>query len=167
MDTNTEPLIAHIAQVKLPVTDLAASAAWYAAVLDLRHWVEIVEDDEVRGVGLIDREGRFNVSLRLREHCAARPVLTGFDVVAFMPRSREAMDALAARCDRLGVAHSGISEGPEGSRLDVPDPDGTVLRFYHFTAPTEGFTGIVLDDGRAVASYGEPRLRIVDRAALV
>lgn len=157
---NMQPLIERIAQVKLPVTDLAASVAWYAAVLDLRHWVEIVEDDEVRGAGLIDREKSFNVALRLREHCAAEPVLTGFDVVTFLPRSRDALSALAARCDRLGVAHSGISDGPEGSRLDIPDPDGTVLRFYDFTTPTDGFTGIVLENGRAVGTYGEPRLRL-------
>ena len=156
----TQPLIDRIGQVKLPVTDLATSTAWYVAVLELRHWVEIVEDDEVRGVGLIDGEKRFNVSLRLREHCAAKPVLTGFDVVAFLPSSRDALAALAARCDRLGVAHSGVSDGPEGSRLDIPDPDGTVLRFYDFTAPTDGCTGIVLENGRAVGTYGEPRLRL-------
>ncbi|WP_218038863.1 VOC family protein [Acrocarpospora pleiomorpha] len=34
-----------IAQVKLPVTDLATSVAWYRRLLDLRLWVEIVEDD--------------------------------------------------------------------------------------------------------------------------
>lgn len=157
---NTEPLIERIAHVKLPVTDLARSVAWFAAVLDLRHWVEIVEDDEVRGAGLIEREGRFNVSLRLREHCAAQPVLTGFDVVAFLPSSRQALEVLAARCDRLGVAHSGICDGAEGSRLDIPDPDGTVLRFYHFTAPTDGFTGVVMADGQPVGEYSRPRLRL-------
>ena len=35
-----------------------------------------------------------------------------------------------------------------------------MLRFYDFTAPTDGFTGIVLEDGRTVGTYGEPRLRI-------
>lgn len=157
---DTKPLIERIAQVKLPVTDLATSVAWYTAVLDLRLWVEIVEDDEVRGVGLIDREERFNVSLRLREHCAARPVLSGFDVVAFTPSSREAMDALAERCDRLGVARSAIADGVEGSRLDIPDPDDTVLRFYHFTAPTDGFTGIVMGHDGPAATYDVPRLHV-------
>ena len=40
-------------------------------------------------------------------------------------------------------AHSGVADGPTGAVLDVTDPDGTVLRFYHFTAPTDGFTGVV------------------------
>jgi hypothetical protein len=38
-----------IAQVKLPVTDLARSVDWYRRFLGLRLWVEIVEDGVVRG----------------------------------------------------------------------------------------------------------------------
>jgi hypothetical protein len=79
-------------------------------------------------------------------------------VVAFLPASRSVLDELAQRCDRLGIARSNIQDGPEGSRLDVPDPDGTVLRFYHFTAPTDGFTGIEFRDGQQVGTYATPRL---------
>ena len=75
------PGLDRIAQVKLPVTDLAVSVPWYCRLLDLRLWVEIVEDGVLRGAGLIDRAGRFNVSLRDREVCASTPDLTGFDVV--------------------------------------------------------------------------------------
>ena len=32
-----------IAQVKLPVTDLARSVSWYRRLLDLRLWTEFVE----------------------------------------------------------------------------------------------------------------------------
>ncbi|MGV9711094.1 VOC family protein [Gordonia sp. NPDC003424] len=159
--TNTAtsiPLITGIAQVKLPVTDLARSVAWYRDVLGLRFWTEFVEDGEVRGVGLIDDDARFNVALRLREHCANEPDLHGFDIVAFTPGSRAALDVLAERCGRLAVTCSAIADGPEGARLDIPDPDGTVLRFYHFTAPTSGFTGIVLEDGQLVSTYDSPRL---------
>ncbi|MFW0795937.1 VOC family protein [Gordonia sp. CPCC 205515] len=158
--TTPTSLIIGIAQVKLPVTDLARSVAWYRDVLDLRFWTEFVEEGEVRGAGLIDRDARFNVALRCRDHCANHPDLTGFDVVAFTPRSRAALDLLTQRCDRLGVAHGPIVEGPEGARLDIPDPDGTVLRFYHFTAPTSGFTGIVLNDGRLVETYERSRLEV-------
>ena len=40
----------------------------------------------------------------------------------------------------------------------MPDPDGTVVRFYHFTAGTTGFTGIESRDGAIVGSYSGPRL---------
>jgi catechol 2,3-dioxygenase-like lactoylglutathione lyase family enzyme len=148
----------HIGQVKLPVTDLARSVDWYRRFLDLRLWVEIVEDGVVRGAGLLDPAHRFNIALRDRSVCASRPNLDGFDVVAFLPATRSVLEELAERCDRLGIARSDIRDGPEGSRLDVPDPDGTVLRFYHFTAPTDGFTGVEFRDGRQVGTYDTPRL---------
>jgi catechol 2,3-dioxygenase-like lactoylglutathione lyase family enzyme len=150
--------LGRIAQVKLPVSDLAVSVAWYRRLLDLRLWVEIVEDDVLRGAGLIDPQGRFNISLRDRTVCASRPDLNGFDVVAFLPASRSVLDDMVARCDRLGMRHNGIQETPAGALLDVPDPDGTVLRFYHFTDPTDGFTGVQFRHGRHVGNYHTPRL---------
>jgi catechol 2,3-dioxygenase-like lactoylglutathione lyase family enzyme len=152
------PGLDRIAQVKLPVSDLAVSVAWYRRLLDLRLWVEIVEDDVLVGAGLIDPQGRFNVSLRDRSVCASRPVLEGFDVVAFLPASRSVLDDLVARCERFGIGHGGVQDTPAGQLLDVPDPDGTVLRFYHFTDPTGGFTGVQFRNGRHVGNYHTPRL---------
>jgi hypothetical protein len=39
------------------------------------------------------------------------------------------------------------------------DPGGgfSIVRFYHFTAPTEGFTGVEFRDGRVVGTYEDPR----------
>jgi catechol 2,3-dioxygenase-like lactoylglutathione lyase family enzyme len=153
------PGLDRIAQVKLPVTDLARSVSWYRRVLDLRLWAEFVEDGILRGAGLIDPQGRFNLALRDRSVCASRPDLRSFDILAFVPASRAVLDDMVERCDRLGVAHSGIEETPAGPRLDVPDPDGTVLRFYHFTEPTDRFVGVESRDGRYVGTYDSPRLR--------
>jgi len=127
-----------IAQVKLPVTDLAHSVSWYRRLLDLRLWTEFVEDGVLRGAGLIDPQGRFNIALRDRAACASQPSLDGFDVVAFLPASRSVLDDLAARCDRLGIAHSGIYETGAGPRLDIPDPDGTVVRYRATLFDAEG-----------------------------
>src|SRR5262245_19154636 len=110
-----------IVQVKLPVGDLAVSVPWYCRLLDLRLWVEIVEDGVWRGAGLIDPRGRFNISLRDRAVCANQPDLRGFDVVGFRPAARSVLDDLAARWDRLGVEHSGVLDTPAGPLLDVPD----------------------------------------------
>lgn len=148
-----------IAQLKLPVTDLARSVNWYCQLFDLRLWCEIVEDDVLRGVGLMDPRGRFNIALRDRSVCASQPNLHGFDVVAFMPTSRSVLEDMAARCAQLGFVHHGIQDTPAGPRLDIPDPDGTVLRFYHFTASTEGFTGVEMRDGEYAGTYHTPRLR--------
>jgi hypothetical protein len=66
--------------------------------------------------------------------------------------------AQVARCARLGVAHHGIRPTPAGPRLDIPDPDGTVLRFYHFTEPTDEFVGVESRDGEIIGTYRAPRL---------
>ncbi|MDD7937927.1 VOC family protein [Actinomycetospora lutea] len=146
-----------ILQVKLPVTDLSRSVAWYRAVLGLRLWMEFVEDGELCGAGLIDDEAGYTIALRDRRATVSGPDLRGFDVVALHPTSSAALEALAARCDELGVEHSGIRGTPDGSYLDVPDPDGTVLRFYHYTGPTAGFTGMEMRDGAFVGTYDTPR----------
>lgn len=147
-----------IAQVKLPVTDLARSVTWYRRLLGLRLWAEFVEDGVLVGAGLMDQERRFNIALRQRAFCASRPDLSGFDIVAFLPASRAVLEEMVTRCDRLDIAHSGIEDTPGGPRLDVADPDGTVLRFYYFTGPTDVFTGIEFRDGQYVGSYSTPRL---------
>jgi catechol 2,3-dioxygenase-like lactoylglutathione lyase family enzyme len=147
-----------IAQVKLPVTDLARSVRWYRELLGLRLFAEFAEDGVVRGAGLIDPHGRFCIALRDRTVCAGTPRLDGFDVLAFTPSSRAVLDEIMARCRRYGIAHAEPHDTPAGTILDVPDPDGTVLRFYHFTAGTAGFTGIESRAGAIVGSYPEPRL---------
>jgi catechol 2,3-dioxygenase-like lactoylglutathione lyase family enzyme len=147
-----------IAQVKLPVTDLARSIGWYRDLLGLRLFAEFTEDGVVRGAGLIDPHERFCIALRDRTVCAGTPRLDGFDVLAFLPASRAVLDEIVARCERFGIGYAQPYDTPAGTILDVPDPDGTVLRFYHFTAATAGFTGIESRAGAIVGSYPEPRL---------
>ena len=58
------------------------------------------------------------------------------------------------------------SQGPAAStrRRHSPgagptDRDGTVLRFYHVTMPTDGFTGVVFGEGGIeTGHYASPRL---------
>lgn len=156
--TDQIPDLDQIAQVKLPVTDLARSVWWYTRFLGLRVWTEFAEDGVLRGAAMIDPHGRYSIALRDRIVCANTPDLRGFDIIAFRPASRAALDAIAERCDRLGIARGDIIETAAGPRLDVPDPDGTVLRFYHFTGATTGFAGIEFRGGVQVNVYDAPRL---------
>src|SRR4051812_46542973 len=110
----------NLAQVKLPVTDLARSVRWYRELLGLRLWAEFVEDGVLRGAGLIDPQGTFNIALRDRTACASRPDLRGFDVLAFRPAGREELDEMIARCERLAVAYD-LHDTPAGPQLDIPD----------------------------------------------
>jgi catechol 2,3-dioxygenase-like lactoylglutathione lyase family enzyme len=54
--------LSHIKHVKLPVTDLRRSAAWYRSLFDLELIAEYVEQGEVRGVSLFDRDGGFEIA---------------------------------------------------------------------------------------------------------
>jgi catechol 2,3-dioxygenase-like lactoylglutathione lyase family enzyme len=149
-----------IRHVKVPVTDLARSTGWYRSLLDLELAAEFAEQGVVRGVQLLDPADGFGIALREREFCASRPELTGFDVCAFEVESVAALHRLAERCATLGVAHGGVQDrGRYGASLDIPDPDGTVLRFLADNPFRPGrFVGVDLDADGQLALYGEPRL---------
>ncbi|MEO7421342.1 MAG: VOC family protein [Ornithinibacter sp.] len=152
--------IVGVRQIKLPVSDLAISARWYADLFDLELANEFFEDGAVRGVVLADHEAGFVIGLREREHCASNPVLDGFDVCAFMLRGAEAMSAVIDRCVELGIEHGHVDDrGDFGIAMDIADPDGTVLRFVAgaHTGPPGAFAGIEFATGAPVI-YDQPRL---------
>jgi catechol 2,3-dioxygenase-like lactoylglutathione lyase family enzyme len=142
------------------VTDLQRSLAWYQSLLDLELAAEFAEEGVVQGVQLVDPAGGFGIALRLREFCASKPVLTGFDVFALEAESVAALRQLAQRCHRLGVAHGGVQDrGQYGAFLDIPDPDGTVLRFLANNPIKEGqFLGVDIDASGQPVLYSAPKL---------
>lgn len=153
--------IVGVRQIKLPVSDLAASARWYSDLFDLQLANEFFEDSAVRGVVLADHEAGFVIGLRERAYCASSPVLDGFDVCAFMLRTPEDMSTVIDRCAELGIEHGEVDDrGAFGIALDVADPDGTVLRFVAgpHTGPPGGFAGIEFGAGPPII-YDQPRLR--------
>jgi catechol 2,3-dioxygenase-like lactoylglutathione lyase family enzyme len=144
--------------VKVPVGDVERSARWYADLLDMRLDMEFVEEDELRGVELVEPISGFHIALRDRAHSASTPVLAGFDLFALDMTSLEALQAVADRCDRLGIGHSGVHQFHGGAGLDVPDPDGTVIRF-HFAPGRPPFMGARSDGEGGYSLYDSPRLR--------
>lgn len=151
-----------VLHVKLPVTDLQRSVDWYAGLMDLRLTHEFIEDGELRGAALRSAEGSFSFALRLREHCAGQPVLDGFDVVALHMVDRDAIVRLSERCRKLGVMCSPVQDrGEHEAIVDVPDPDGTVLRFYWVDESVDRapFVGMIFDGAGPPRLTSEPRLR--------
>ena len=150
-----------IHHVKIPVTDLGRSMVWYARLLDLVLCREFVEQDALRGAALRSPEASFLIALRERQFCASRPDLAGFDVVALHIISRDALAGLAVKCDRLGIEHSPIRDrGPDEAIVDVPDPDGTVLRFLWERESEQRlrFIGLSFGGDGPPAVYDTPRL---------
>jgi catechol 2,3-dioxygenase-like lactoylglutathione lyase family enzyme len=154
--------LSQIKHVKLPVSDLRHSATWYRTLFDLELVAEYVEDGEVRGVSLLDRDAGFEIALRQREYCAGAPRLAGFDVFALRSPTRELMDTIAERCDRFGIQHTGVQEVPGyGAGMDIPDPDGTLVRIVWHDPQgglTSGFLGVATDAEGTPQPYRTPRL---------
>jgi catechol 2,3-dioxygenase-like lactoylglutathione lyase family enzyme len=119
--------LSQIKHVKLPVADLRRSASWYRALFDLELVAEYVEQGEVRGVSLLDRDGGFEIVLRQREYCAGQPRLAGFDVFALRSPTEELLTTVAERCDRLGIQRTEVRSYPGyGAGFDIPDPGRNV-----------------------------------------
>jgi catechol 2,3-dioxygenase-like lactoylglutathione lyase family enzyme len=160
--------LSQIKHVKLPVTDQRRRASWYLTLFDLELVAEYVEQGEVRGVSLLDREAGFEIALRERDFCAGRPRLEGFDVFALRSPSEELVTTIAERCDRLGVSRSDVWRYPGyGAGFDVPDPDGTHVRIVWHDPQggfSLGFVGVESGaDGRP-QTYSQPRLDLRERA---
>lgn len=115
--------------VKLPVSDLARSRAWYERVLGYTVEREFPDDDGVvRGVG--GRLPGAGVPVALRQNGQAAAGNAGFDPVSFAIADRAAAEAWTAHFDALGVRHSGIRTATRGWVVDVYDPDGLTVRLY-------------------------------------
>ena len=156
-------MIRHILQVKVPVTDLARSAAWYRKVFELELIREFVEHGQLAGAVLSNSERTLLIGLRRRDVVPGKPAFAGFDLFSFAVDSRAELDRLVTRFDELGVAHSPIGDrGSDGAQLDVADPDGTVVRILSpFSEDAPAFQGIEFDEDGQPAFYDESRL---DRA---
>ncbi len=151
-----------IKHVKLPVTDLQRSVSWYQALLDLELHMEFVEQGQVRGASLLDRDGGYEIALRDKAACAGTFEPAGFDLFALSAPFRAVLDDVAARCDRLGVAHSGVREFPGlGAGIDIPDPDDAVVRIVWMDPAFPAFLGVESDETGATRPYFTPRLETV------
>ena len=125
-----QPSITGVHHVKFPVSNLQQSREWYLRVLGLQVLVDFPDEDgTVRGLaGLLP--GSPPLAVALRENPTAAAGAAGFDPVSFAVADRDAAMAWAAHLDQLGVSHSEVTEGTLGWALDVPDPDGIIIRLY-------------------------------------
>jgi len=115
--------------IKIPVTDIVRSRAWYERLFELETLREFRDDHDgvVRGVSYCAK-GDF--SLALRENPEAARGMAGFDPFAIMLRGRADVDHWVQRLDDLGIAHAPVIEAAIGFILAFDDPDGLQLRFY-------------------------------------
>ena len=123
-------MLAGIHHVKLPVSDVARSRAWYERVLGFETSIEFVEDGFVAGVGL--RRQGCQPQIALRHDPDRAQALSGFDAVALLVESRDEMHQWISQLDRLGEPNGGLVTGHHGGSVLVGlhDPDGIEIRLY-------------------------------------
>ncbi len=138
-----------VLSVKIPVSDLAVSRPWYAAVFELREEMEWPDDDDgvVRGVGF---SGLGQVILALRQEPAAAAATDRFGFLNVRVPAEAHLDDCAAHLDSLGIQHTPIISAAQGRLIGFHDPDGHELSFYAQTH----HEGVRPDAVRAVRTAG-------------
>lgn len=117
-----------VLSVKIPVSDLAVSRAWYAAAFGLREEMEWPDDDGVvRGVGF---SGLGRAILALRQDSAAAAATNGFGFLNVRVPAETHLGDCAAHLDALGIPHTPMISAAQGRLIGFHDPDGHELSFY-------------------------------------
>ena len=123
------PALAGVHHLKLPVTDLDRSLAWYQTRLGYQLQAEFVEDGARMGLALTHPNGGPMLALRLDPERAR--AIAGFDYFSIGVPDKDAIDSLAARLTALGEEHAGVHFATIGWILPLlHDPDGHEVRFY-------------------------------------
>lgn len=128
------------AHVRLTVTDIARSRAFYDSVFALPVAFEVPPDadEETRRQlgflygGVIYRLGAGLLGLRPVAPGTDRfdEDRVGLDHLSFAAADRSALLAAADRLDALGVPHGGVKDLGRALLLEFRDPDGIALELY-------------------------------------
>lgn len=124
--SRTSAPITGLSHVQLLVSDVAASARWYSAVLGL---VPYADDPDIGYVALRHRGGRFVVVLTKAAvpRDRAAPAGGGLDHLALAVPDGAALETWAAHLRDVGIVHDGVVlEGGHPS-LQLRDPDGIAI----------------------------------------
>lgn len=118
--------ITGLSHVQLNVSDVAASATWYSAVLGLRPFAD---DPDVGYVALQHRRAKFVVVLTKAPATGAGTAgaADGLDHLALAVPDGASLEAWAVHLTEVGIDHVGIVlEGGHPS-LQLRDPDGIAI----------------------------------------
>ncbi len=128
MDT---PLFSGISHLDLSVSDVEASAAWYARVLGLRRLRQVTFPERSMVVLRHDPSGLV-IGLNQHRGFPGEPFderRAGLDHV-FAVEQRVDLDIWQERLTALGVQHSPVADTEAGSALVFRDPDHIQLELW-------------------------------------
>lgn len=125
-------LVIGLHHIRIPVTDAWVSRDWYASVLGFVPVLDLENADELVGVVLRHPTG---VVIGLHQDAPRARELRGFVLLGLAVAGDDELRSWSARLDRAGVAHDALEEGHLGLYLDLPDPDGIIVRLHAGLAP--------------------------------
>jgi len=123
------PALDGVHHLKLPVTDLERSCAWYESRLGYRRGTKFVEHGVTMGVTMVHPNGGPQLALRLDPERAI--AAAGFDYFSIGVPTKADIERLAEHLADLGEQHAGVHFATVGWILpNTHDPDGHEVRFY-------------------------------------
>jgi catechol 2,3-dioxygenase-like lactoylglutathione lyase family enzyme len=150
------PTLAGVHHLKLPVSDLDRSIAWYGQCLGYQVVIEFRSRGQRSGVTMTHPDGGPWLGLVLDAERAR--AAAGFDYFSIGVPDRQAQESLAAHLTALGQPHAGVHFATVGWILPMlHDPDGHEVRFYSMDAHTDldPAAPLIVDDAVATASLKE------------
>jgi catechol 2,3-dioxygenase-like lactoylglutathione lyase family enzyme len=148
MSDLTAPILSGLHHLKIPVSNLGISVAWYERVFGARQRTEFDhrDRDNILYAVIMDIPG-LGVNTELRLAPKAARAVAGYDPVTYGVANRAELDRWATHLDACKVDHSPIITGYIGHVLIFSDPDGLILRLY--TNPEQGLDAADFDPSRA------------------
>jgi glyoxylase I family protein len=119
--------ISGLSHVQLLVSDVAASAKWYSAVLGLAHFAA---DPSIGYVALKHRAAKMVIVLTRRSDGAAAtdpPSAQIVDHLAFAVPDGDALASWAEHLRQVGIEHPGVVLENGNPSLQLRDPDGVAI----------------------------------------
>ncbi|MGO9029548.1 MAG: VOC family protein [Acidimicrobiales bacterium] len=113
--------------VRLPVSNITASAEWYVATFGFE--VILYEEEETRPVGAVLRHPS-GVIVGLHLNRARSLALKEFSILGLAVASRDDLEQWILRLDDLDTGHGSVLRGHVGWYVEVPDPDGIVVQLH-------------------------------------
>jgi catechol 2,3-dioxygenase-like lactoylglutathione lyase family enzyme len=140
------PTVSGLHHLKLPVSDLDTSLAWYRTVFGAQHLEQFdhVDDNGARYAVIIAIPG-LSTPIELRWAPAAAAAMRGYDPIDLAVPSTDELQVWANHFDSLGLEHSSVIQGGAGRLLVVADPDGIYVRLAD--VPQGGVENIQMPKG--------------------
>lgn len=124
-------LIIGIHDVRIPVSDPWASRDWYMAVLAFEPLLDLEDAPGLVGVVLRHPGGAV---LGLHHDPRRAAAMKGFVMCVLAVADRPALEVAAGLFDTMRQPRGPVNQGHLGWYLDLPDPDGIVVRLHTSTS---------------------------------